>query len=119
MKRRAFISVYDKTGLEDFARNLSEKFEYEIVASEDTYNVLVKAGIEATNVSEYVQNGGFLSKEFNCLNETILASILAETPDVRELNEIESSVVRAFDMVVVNLKPIDEVLNDANEDNPH
>lgn len=118
MKRRAFISVYDKTGLEDFARNLSEKFEYEIVASEDTYNVLVKAGIEATNVSEYVQNGGFLSKEFNCLNETILASILAETPDVRELNEIESSIVRAFDMVVVNLKPIDEVLNDANEDDP-
>ena len=65
MKRRAFISVYDKTGLEDFARNLSEKFEYEIVASEDTYNVLKQAGIEATNVSEYVQNGGFLSKEFN------------------------------------------------------
>ena len=118
MKRRAFISVYDKTGLEDFARNLSEKFEYEIVASEDTYNVLKQAGIEATNVSEYVQNGGFLSKEFNCLNETILASILAETLDVRELNEIESSIVRAFDMVVVNLKPIDEVLNDANEDNP-
>ena len=35
MKRRAFISVYDKTGLEDFARNLSEKFEYEIVAGND------------------------------------------------------------------------------------
>ena len=32
MKRRAFISVYDKVGLIDFAKNLVEKFDYEIVA---------------------------------------------------------------------------------------
>ena len=53
MKRRAFISVYDKVGLIDFARNLTEKFEYEIVASGDTYELLKKADIPAQNLTEF------------------------------------------------------------------
>ncbi len=115
MKRRAFISVYDKVGLEDFARNLSEKFEYEIVAGNDTYELLKQAGIEALNVSEFSQGNGFLVKDYDCLNETIFASILAESSDSMELNELERAVVKTFDMVVVNLRPIDEIISDASD----
>lgn len=110
MKRRAFISVYDKTGLEDFVRNLAEKFEYEIVASGDTYNVLEQAGIEVVNVGDCSNNGGLLVKDYDCLNETIFASILADSSDSVELNELERAVVKSFDMVVVNLQPMEDII---------
>lgn len=116
MKRRAFISVYDKTGLEDFARNLSEKFEYEIVASDDTYNALKQAGIEAINVSDFSQGGSLLTKSYDCLNETVFASILAGSSDTIELNELEKAIVKSFDMVVVNLRPIEDVISQSQED---
>ena len=45
MKRRAFLSVYDKVGLIDFAKNLTEKFDYEIVAGGDTYELLRSAAL--------------------------------------------------------------------------
>lgn len=118
MKRRAFISVYDKSGLEDFARNLSEKFEYEIVAGSDTYEVLKQAGIEAVNVAEFSQGNGLLVKDYDCLNETVFASILADSSDSMELNELERAVVKTFDMVVVNLRSIDDIVSvskDADE----
>lgn len=116
MKRRAFISVYDKAGLEDFARNLSEKFEYEIVAGNDTYEVLKEAGIDAINVGDFSQGNGFLVKDYDCLNETIFASILADSSDSMELNDLERAVVKTFDMVVVNLRPIDEIIQNPTDE---
>ena len=53
MKRRAFISVYDKVGLIDFAKNLVEKFDYEIVAGGDTYEFLKSAEIDVIDIAEF------------------------------------------------------------------
>jgi len=115
MKRRAFINVYDKTGLEDFARNLSEKFEYEIVACGDTYDVLKQNGIEVINASDFSQNSAFLVKDYDCLNETILASVLAESSDAKELNELERAVIKSFDMVVINLRSIEDIISTSHD----
>lgn len=112
MKRRAFISVYDKVGLEDFAKNLSEKFEYEIVASGDTYDALKQADVDVVNVAEFSQNSGLLKKDYDCLNETVFAAILAGSSDAREFNELERVVIKSFDMVVVNLQPVEEIISE-------
>ena len=109
MKRRAFISVYDKSGLIDFAKNLIEKFNYEIVASGDTYEFLSSADLPIINCADFSENGGFLSKDFCALNETVFAGILANSSDTRELNELERLAIKPFDMVVVNLRPIDKL----------
>lgn len=113
MKRRVFISVYDKLGLEDFARNLSEKFEYEIVAGADTYEYLKKAGIECVNVADYSEAGSVLNKDYDCLNQTVFASILAGSSDTREMTELENALIKSFDMVVVNLRPIEDIIFDS------
>ena len=110
MKRRAFISVYDKVGLIDFARNLVEKFDYEIVAGGDTYELLKSAEIEAINLAEFSNTSGILSKDFEALNETILAGILSNSSDVRELNELERIAIKSFDMVVVNVCPYERII---------
>ena len=109
MKRRAFISVYDKVGLIDFAQNLVEKFDYEIVASGDTYDFLSSAGIDVINCTEFSNNSGFLSSDFSALNETVFAGILANCPDTKNLNNIEKTVIKPFDMVVVNLCPFEKI----------
>lgn len=109
MKRRAFISVYDKVGLIDFAKNLVEKFDYEIVAGGDTYELLKNADIDVINLNDFSTSAGFLIQEFNGLNETIIAGILNNSPDVKELEGLEKSVIKSFDMVVVNICPFERI----------
>ena len=109
MKRRAFISVYEKSGLIDFARNLTEKFNFEIVSDGDTYDLLKKSDIEVTSIEEFTNTTSFLSKDYLKLNETILSGILANSQDTEALNEIEKMTVKSFDMVVVNVCPLDKL----------
>ena len=109
MKRRAFISVYDKVGLIDFAKNLVEKFDYEIVAGGDTYEFLKGADVDVIDIAEFSNSLGFLSKDFAAMNETILAGILANSSDSRELNELERLAIKSFDMVVVNVCPFEKI----------
>ncbi len=109
MKRRAFISVYDKVGLIDFAKNLVEKFDYEIVAGGDTYEFLKGADVDVIDIAEFSNSLGFLSKDFAAMNETILAGILANSSDSRELNELERLTIKSFDMVVVNVCPFEKI----------
>ena len=115
MKRRAFISVYDKVGLIDFAKNLVEKFDYEIVAGGDTYDLLKNADIETINLAEFSNTSGILSKDFDALNDTILAGILSNSSDVRELNELERIAIKSFDMVVVNICPYERVVLESSD----
>ena len=112
MKRRAFISVYDKSGLIDFAKNLTEKFEYEIVASGDTYEILNSADVPVINIREFAAPSPFLPKEFCTLNEVILAGILANSSSARDLNELEKAVVKPFDMVIANFRPFEKIVDE-------
>lgn len=111
MKRRAFISVFDKIGLVEFAKNLVEKFDYEIVASGDTYEYLNVSGIEVINCADFSNSIGLLSADFSAMNETVFSAILANSSDVK-LNTLEASAIKPFDMVVVNLCPFDRIAAD-------
>lgn len=113
MKRRAFISVHDKTGIIDFAKNLVEKFNYEIVADEGTYDLLKSAEVEVISIGS-CQNK-FLPKEFSAINENVLAGILANSSDTRELSYLENDLIKPFDMVVVNLCPVEKLIDESND----
>lgn len=115
MKRRAFISVYDKVGLIDFAKNLVEKFDYEIVAGGDTYELLKNADIEVINLKDFSTSAGFLLDEFDGLNETIIAGILYNSTDVKELNDLEKNIIKSFDMVVVNVCPFERLTLESSD----
>jgi len=107
MKRRAFISVYDKTGIIDFAKNLVEKFDYEIVAGRSTYEFLKSADIDVINIGSSANK--FLPPEYTALNENVLAGILSNTSDSRELTYLENDAIKSFDLVVVNLCPVEKL----------
>ena len=51
MKKRAIISLTDKTGVEEFARGLAD-LGYEILSTGGTFKVIHAAGIPVTQVSD-------------------------------------------------------------------
>ena len=79
--------------------------------------MLRSAEIDVINLSEFSNTAGFLMKDYEALNETILAGILANSSDTREMNELERFAVKSFDMVVVNICPFEKhVLENSNND---
>ena len=115
MKRRAFINVYDKSGLVDFARNLVEKFNYEIVAAGDTYELLKNSEIDVINIKDFSNASCFLSDEFDVLNPAFIAGILSNSSDMKELNELEKIAIRPFDLVVINLYPMQKIIDEGDD----
>lgn len=111
MKKRAFISVYDKDGIVNFARELVEKQNYEIVSTGGTYKLLKEYNIEATEISEVTNFPEMLSGKVKSLHPAIFAGILADMTNSNESSEIAKQKIKNFDMVIVNLYPFEKVAN--------
>lgn len=109
MKKRAFISVYDKENIVEFARELVKKQGFEIVSTGGTYNLLKENGIEVTEVSEVTSFPEMLSGKVKSLHPAIFAGILADMTNSKEAAEIKKHAIKNFDMVVVNLYPFEKV----------
>jgi phosphoribosylaminoimidazolecarboxamide formyltransferase/IMP cyclohydrolase len=102
--RRALVSVYDKTGLEELARGLHEA-GVSIVSTGSTASRIAAAGVPVTPVEELTGFPECLDGRVKTLHPRVHAGILADTtnPDhVRQLGELG---VEGFDLVVVNLYP--------------
>ena len=115
--RRALISVYDKTGLDELGRGLAE-LGVEIVASGGTAAFLEERGIALTRVEEIVNLPELFGGRVKTLHPKIHAAILA-----RETEEDAEALARLgiepFDLVCVNLYPFEQAasrLGAADED---
>lgn len=108
MKKRAYISVYDKENIVDFAKKLVQE-KYEIVSTGGTFELLKENNIEVLEVSEVTGSPEMLSGKVKSLHPTIFAGILADATNSKEAAEMEKLAIKSFDMVVVNLYPFEEV----------
>ena len=90
---RALISVYDKTGLRDFARRLVE-VGFELVASGGTASELTEAGLEVTLVEDVTGFPELFAGRVKTLHPRVHAGILARrsVPDDAELGDRTLSV---------------------------
>ena len=75
--RRALISVYDKTGVADFARGLS-RAGVEIVSTGSTAGVISDAGVPVTRVEELTGFPECLDGRVKTLHPRVHAGILAD-----------------------------------------
>src|SRR5438034_4814054 len=105
---RALISVYDKGGLEEFARGLAQ-LDVELVASGGTATFLNKLGIHVTRVEELTEVPELLGGRVKTLHPRIHAAILARRDDAGDLAALDEHSIRPFDLVCVNLYPFSEV----------
>ena len=108
MIRRALISVYDKQGLEPFARGLAER-DVELVASGGTSSFLEKAGIPVTPVEDLTEVPELLGGRVKTLHPRIHAAILARRNHADDNAALDEHGIEPFDLVCVNLYPFEEV----------
>ncbi len=102
--RRALLSVYDKTGLLDFARGL-DGLGISLVASGGTAAALAEAGIPVTPVEEVTGAPEMLSGRVKTLHPRIHGGILADRGVPSHQADLAAQGVEPIDLVVVNLYP--------------
>jgi phosphoribosylaminoimidazolecarboxamide formyltransferase / IMP cyclohydrolase len=106
---RALLSVYDKDGLEPFARGLSQ-LGVELVASGGTAAFLKKVGIAVTPVEELTETPELLGGRVKTLHPRIHAAILARRDSADDRAALEDHAIAPFDLVCVNLYPFEHVV---------
>ncbi|MDR1002050.1 MAG: bifunctional phosphoribosylaminoimidazolecarboxamide formyltransferase/IMP cyclohydrolase [Oscillospiraceae bacterium] len=104
MKKRALISVSDKTGCVDFARELAE-LGYELLSTGGTAKAIAEAGIEVTEVSSITGFPECLDGRVKTLHPMIHAGILAMRDNPEHMEQIEKLGVTPIDIVAINLYP--------------
>ncbi len=114
MKRLALLSVSDKTGIVDLARQLIEDFEFEIISSGGTAKTLQEAGLSATKVSDYTGSPEILGGRVKTLHPRIHGGILARRDLPEDIVDLEANDIRPLDLVAVNLYPFEKTI--ANPD---
>jgi phosphoribosylaminoimidazolecarboxamide formyltransferase / IMP cyclohydrolase len=107
--RRALISVYDKRGLEDFARGLV-RLGIEIVSTGGTLRFLQEKGIAVTAVSDVTGFPEILDGRVKTLHPRIHGGILADRSVDGHLDQIREHGIDRIDLVAVNLYPFRETL---------
>jgi len=105
---RALISVWDKSGLDDFAAGLHE-LGVELVASGGTAAYLEERGLPVTRVEALTGFGEMLGHRVVTLHPAVHAGILARRDVEGDLADLERHGIEPFDLVVVNLYPFAEV----------
>lgn len=102
--KRAFFSVTDKAGVEDFAQGLLD-LGYELVSTGGTQAVLEAAGLPVLNVSEVTGFPECLDGRVKTLHPGIHAGLLAIRDNPQHMRQLEALAINTIDIVVVNLYP--------------
>ncbi|WP_328692202.1 bifunctional phosphoribosylaminoimidazolecarboxamide formyltransferase/IMP cyclohydrolase [Streptomyces phaeochromogenes] len=107
--RRALISVYDKTGLEDLARGLHAA-GVELVSTGSTAGRIAAAGVPVTKVEELTGFPECLDGRVKTLHPRVHAGILADLRLESHRQQLGELGVEPFQLVVVNLYPFRETV---------
>ena len=100
------MSVSDKTGLVEFAREL-EAMGVEILSTGGTAALLRKNGVAATDISAFTGSPEILDGRVKTLHPKVHGGLLYLRDDVGHVAEAEANGVLPIDLVVVNLYPFE------------
>ncbi len=107
--RRALVSVYDKTGLEELGRGLAEA-GVEVVSTGSTAARLREAGVAVTAVDELTGFPECLDGRVKTLHPKVHAGILADLRLPDHVRQLEELGIAPFELVVVNLYPFEQTV---------
>ena len=111
--KRALISVSDKTGIVEFARELTG-LGIEILSTGGTAKTLKGAGLRVKDVSEYTKFPEMLGGRLKTLHPKIHGGLLWRRDDPKDEQEIKANKIESIDMVVVNLYPFEQTVSKAD-----
>ena len=112
---RALLSVFDKTGLIDFASGLSAR-GFELVSTGGTARMLKQAGLSVVGVSDVTGFPEMMDGRVKTLHPLVHGAILARRGHPDDLASADQYGMTLIDLVVVNLYPF--VKSASNPDTP-
>lgn len=107
---KALLSVYDKTGLVDFARSL-KRMGYDLVSTGGTYKELTQAGLDVQQVAELTGSPEILGGRVKTLHPKIHGGILARRDIPGDISQLADHEIETIDLVAVNLYPFRETVS--------
>ncbi len=111
-KKRALISVSDKSGLVDFARFL-EGNGYELISTGGTFKHLKEAGLNPIQIDEVTDFPEMLDGRVKTLHPKVHGGLLAVRSNKEHMKTVQEYEIGLIDMVIVNLYPFFENVNKA------
>lgn len=109
-KKRALISVSDKSGLVDFARFLEEN-NYELISTGGTFKHLKDAGLNPIQIDEVTDFPEMLDGRVKTLHPKVHGGLLAVRSNEEHMKTVQEYEIGLIDMVIVNLYPFFENVN--------
>ena len=109
MKRRALLSVSDKSGIEDFAKSLVEA-GWEILSTGGTARAIREAGVEVTDVAQVTGHPEMMDGRVKTLHPAIHAGLLARRAQSEDMAALSEHGYAPIDLVAVNLYPFRETV---------
>jgi phosphoribosylaminoimidazolecarboxamide formyltransferase/IMP cyclohydrolase len=107
--RRALVSVYDKTGLEELVRGLHEA-GVSVVSTGGSAALIEGLGLPVTKVEDLTGFPECLEGRVKTLHPRVHAGILADTRKDDHVRQLAELGVEPFELVVVNLYPFRETV---------
>lgn len=104
MIKRALISVSDKNGIVDFARELAAR-GVEIISTGGTAKALEEAGLKVIGISDITGYPECLDGRVKTLHPNIHGGLLAVRDNQEHMGKLKELGIETIDMVVVNLYP--------------
>ncbi len=106
---RALISVSDKTGIVEFAKELAG-CGVELVSTGGTYRTLLEAGVPAMEISELTGFPECLDGRVKTLHPYVHAGLLARRSEPAHMEALEKFGIEPIDLVIVNLYPFKQTI---------
>src|SRR4051794_20277227 len=108
--RRALLSVSDKTGLVEFARELHTKYGVELIATGGTRKALADAALPVKDVGDLTGFPEILDGRVKTLHPAIYAGLLAKRDKPEHMKTLAEHNLPEIDMVVCNLYPFEQTV---------
>ena len=109
MAKRALISVSDKTGVVEFAAQLS-KLGYEIISTGGTAKALKDGGLSVIGISEITGFPECLDGRVKTLHPAVHAGILAMRGNSEHMRQLQELGIETIDIVAINLYPFKQTI---------
>jgi len=114
-QRWALLSVYDKPGIDSFAKRLVG-YGYKIVSTGGTARLLREAGVEVMDVSELVGGDAIMGDKIKTLSREVAAGLLGRRDVAKEIGEMKQLGLPIIDLVCIDMYPLEKTIEESGRD---
>lgn len=109
-KKRALLSVSDKKGIIEFAKEL-RSIGFEIISTGGTKKVLEQAGLQVISISDITGFPEIMDGRLKTLHPNIFGGLLGVRENEEHMDQLQKHGISLIDLVVVNLYPFKETIS--------